>query len=338
MTKYLSHIIRWATWCYLLFVAALWLLVFTAGDRWWPATVILFAPRWIAALPLLILLPLAAWRSRFSLIPLLLGAGIVFGPFMGFNIPNTKIAPTSGKMLRVLTCNIENGTCDMQAFSTLIREVQPDVVAIQESPREVAAMLKLPPGWLSVQDGELTLLSRFPLQSRRTVQAFHPPHKWPRTCLLQCTVEVPGGNISFNVVHLPSPRYGLQNILDRSTLISLDRRKLLVEETSQRWQTARSVRQAVSDQTLPVVVVGDFNMTTDSAIYKELWGDYSNAFSRLGYGYGWTERADMKKIPIRIRIDHLLTGPGLETKIFKVGPDVGSDHVPLIVDVEVVKR
>lgn len=330
-------LIRWVSWLYLFFVTALWLLVFTLGDRWWPATVVLFAPRWIAALPLLVLLPLAAWRSRFSLIPLLLGALVVFGPLLGFNLPLGGSAALGGATLRVITCNVEGGKHDSAALIALIRDASADVVALQEYPADLK--LNLPPGWQMVQERGLAVLSRFPLQRGITTQVYNPPNPWPSTNLLHCIVKTPGGDLNFCSLQLPTPRFDLLPLLDRHTLINPARKGQLLAGTVYRRRASQEVRASLSGLSGPTIIAGDFNMPVDSTIYRQVWNGYGNAFSRSGFGYGWTQRARSKKLTtIGIRIDHILAGPGLEVRTCTVGPDVGSDHLPLIADVEMVKR
>ena len=134
-------------------------------------------------------------------------------------------------------------------------------------------------------------------------------------------------------MHLPSPRYGLQNILDRSTLISLKRKKLLIDETEYRRQKSREIAAIVAALPSPKVIVGDFNMPVESTIYRKFWSGYRNTFSERGTGYGWTERASVRGIPVRFRIDHILMDKGLKPMICKTGPDVGSDHLPVIADI-----
>jgi endonuclease/exonuclease/phosphatase family metal-dependent hydrolase len=304
-----------------------------AGEHWWPATMLLFGPRWFAAVPLLILLPLAAFNNYRLLIPLFLGALIVSGPFMGLNLGIGKPGNVGTPVIRIITCNIDSGSFNADAFSSFIKEASADIVALQESPREVRSMFKLPSGWNSIQDGELAVFARFPLKQGKTYETMHPPHKWPRTSLLECIIQAPGGDLAFYTLHLPSPRYGLQHVLDRRTVISLSRKNLLDSETVNRWGSAREIQNIIASQPLPVIVAGDFNMPVESSIYREVWKGYTNSFSKTGSGYGWSERASVLGIPLSVRIDHVLTGKGLTPRLCEVGPDVGSDHLPVIADV-----
>ena len=293
---------------------------------------VLFGPRWLVAIPLGILLSLAAaLQSRHSLLPLIPAALIVFGPFMGLSLPLGKIRSPAYPVIRVLTCNLNAGHFNERALASLIQESRVDIVALQECPRELR--LGIPPGWRILREGELAVLSRYPLRQTDSVQALHPPHQWPRSSLLCSVVEAPGGDVAFCTVHLPSPRYGLQNVLDRATLLSLSRRGLLNEETAHRRKTAQEVKRAVDSLSLPIIVAGDFNMPVESAIYREFWGGYANAFSRAGFGYGLTQWVAVRGIKQGVRIDHVLTGSGLVPSLCETGPNVGSDHLPVIADI-----
>jgi endonuclease/exonuclease/phosphatase family metal-dependent hydrolase len=234
--------------------------------------------------------------------------------------------------LRVLTCNIQNGTFSEVMLKYVIEEFNADIVALQECPTEIK--LKLPPDWNLLKDGELAVFSRYPLRMLSSIKALHPPHKWPRESLLQCIIQVPGGDIVFSTVHLPSPRYGLMNILDRHTFLNLSRRFLLEQETDNRQQTSQQVERLASEVRLPVLVAGDFNMPTDSSIYRRYWNSYSNAFTIRGFGYGYTAHETIRGLEIGSRLDHILAGEGLTPRLCRVGPNVGSDHLPLFAEID----
>jgi endonuclease/exonuclease/phosphatase (EEP) superfamily protein YafD len=81
-----------------------------------------------------------------------------------------------------------------------------------------------------------------------------------------------------------------------------------------------------------LILAGDFNMPTESAIYRTFWAAYANAFSDAGWGFGYTEWPGMRRLPFGIRIDHILAGPGWHPLRCWVGPNIGSDHLPLIAE------
>ncbi len=74
-------------WLYVAMLAVVWLLLRLGGDRWWFATLILFGPRWLCAVPLAALVPAAALVRRRLLWPLTAAAVVAVGPIMGFCLP-----------------------------------------------------------------------------------------------------------------------------------------------------------------------------------------------------------------------------------------------------------
>jgi endonuclease/exonuclease/phosphatase (EEP) superfamily protein YafD len=131
---------------------------------------------------------------------------------------------------------------------------------------------------------------------------------------------------------LPSPHYGLAEALDRHTLISTRGRQRIEEETENRRGQAESGVEMTAGIREPIILAGDFNMTADSPIYRQTWARFDNAFSRSGFGFGHTERPFKLNSQFGIRIDHVLFGPDWRACRCWVGPDVGSDHLPLIAD------
>jgi endonuclease/exonuclease/phosphatase family metal-dependent hydrolase len=304
-----------------------------AGDRWWPGTVLLYGPRWILALPFITLLPLAAWRRPEMLLPLLACGAIVLGPYMGLVWhPSGPAAPRT-QILRILTCNIGGPDFTPGELSKLVRELDVDVVTLQETPKNLA--LSLPAGWYESHSSSVSVCSRYPLKALPDVNGRHLPDVWPRASLHPCIVSAKGCDIYFGIVHFPTPRPGLTRMLDRRTGLNPDKADRLHELTAERLHLSGSAKQEVTMQKLPVIIAGDFNMNVESAIYKEHWGDFHNAFSETGRGYGWSAFPTLRGLPLPQRIDHILCGPDLAPLACFVGRDVGSDHLPVIADIRV---
>jgi len=291
---------------------------------------LVFGPRWLIAIPLIILFPLAVWKKRgliFSIIAALL---IVIGPIMGFTVPLGNVA-TGSHSLRIITCNLQNGAFNHATLNALIENKRPDVVALQELPNN--HKIKALGEWNHIFEGDLHIFSKYQLIKGDFKKGSIPQHVWPRPLLLYCTVATPAGNVSFCSLHLPSPRYGLQHILDKKTLLSLKRKNLLIDETMYRRKISGEISNIVVALSSPKIIAGDFNMPVESSIYRECWSKYSNAFSNCGTGYGWTQRASVRGIPVGVRIDHVLTDEYIIPTHCEIGPDVGSDHLPVIADI-----
>ena len=90
------------------------------------------------------------------------------------------------------------------------------------------------------------------------------------------------------------------------------------------------VRLPVAQSAIGSLLAGDFNMPVESAIYGQCWSRFSNAFDAVGLGLGHTKFTRWRGV----RIDHILAGPGWRFRRCWVGPDVHSDHHPVIAEVE----
>ena len=88
------------------------------------------------------------------------------------------------------------------------------------------------------------------------------------------------------------------------------------------------VRELLDDETLPVVLVGDFNGTPDSWTYFQLSQGLQDAHRLVGSGWGGTYHSTRPFV----RIDFVLLGPEFEpVTAFVANPyPSSSDHRPLV--------
>ena len=85
----------------------------------------------------------------------------------------------------------------------------------------------------------------------------------------------------------------------------------------------------------PLVIVGDFNATEHSLVYKQLKASgLRSAHDDRGRGYATTWPNGRWYVP-PIRIDHVFLSPEVECEGIAEGRGAGSDHTPLIVDLRV---
>jgi vancomycin resistance protein VanJ len=317
-------------WIYLLLLLAFWLMIYFAGDRWWLATVVLFGPRWIGGLPLAAFVPLAAvWRRR-MLWPLAAAVLLVVGPIMGFCLPWARLAGSSSTTIRILTCNLKGHCRDNAALDALISESDADIVAFQGWKPD--ARVHWPDGWHVCGQGELVVASRYPVSEVSLWSGPQGDGVSRRPDVFYCRVSLPQRDIAFCSAHFPSPHYGLAETLDRRTLISDRGRQLIGQETAERRTHAQTAVDLAREIELPLVLAGDFNTTADSTIYRQTWSHFNNAFTRGGLGFGYTERPGIHGWQFGLRIDHILSSSHWRPYRAWVGPDVGSDHLPLLAD------
>jgi vancomycin resistance protein VanJ len=309
-----------AVWLYLALLLAVWLMIYYGSDRWWLATVVLFGPRWVCGLPLAALVPAAAVARRRLLWPLAACAIVVVWPIMGCCLPWARLVGSSDSSIRVLTCNLKGHCRDNAALNKLIADSDPDIVALQGCSD---VRIAWPAGWHVYQERELLVASRYPIGEVRD---------FPRANVYCCVVSLPQREIAFCSLHFPSPRWGLSESLDRRTLLSPRGSPRIEEESEDRRRQSKIALEMASEIHKPLILAGDFNTPADSTIYRDTWGRFSNAFSRSGFGFGHTELPSTFGWPFGVRIDHILGDPHWRPCRCWVGPDVGSDHLPLIAD------
>src|SRR5262249_29080281 len=121
-------------------VITLALMTAKRGDDHWFFTVLLFSPRWVYAVPMALLVPVAVLRSRgLGQIIALVALGAMAALLIRFNDVHLLWRAVSqesdlpkGKYLRVMTYNIGGGTFTPGSLVTLITETDPDIVGLEE--------------------------------------------------------------------------------------------------------------------------------------------------------------------------------------------------------------
>lgn len=81
-----------------------------------------------------------------------------------------------------------------------------------------------------------------------------------------------------------------------------------------------------------VVVVGDFNITPWASHYRSFLENSGLRSAREGFGWNATWPSFLPPFA-RIPIDHVFIAPRLRVVGFTVGEPIGSDHLPLTIDV-----
>ena len=74
--------------------------------------------------------------------------------------------------------------------------------------------------------------------------------------------------------------------------------------------------------------MGDFNLPSDSAIFRRDWAHFPSAFEQAGSGFGTSKRTGW----FGVRIDHILLGSGWSCDSAFIGPHLKGDHRPLVAD------
>jgi endonuclease/exonuclease/phosphatase (EEP) superfamily protein YafD len=88
-------------------------------------------------------------------------------------------------------------------------------------------------------------------------------------------------------------------------------------------------------QTRPAIVMGDLNVTPWSPVFSDLLreGGLRNTSQGLGFFASWPAGLPVGRIPI----DHCLVTPDWQVDSKRLGPDIGSDHLPVMVDLRLIQ-
>lgn len=349
---------RWVTrlaWAYFALTLVAWWALVAKSEEWLPATLLAYGPRWTIGLPLLLLVPLTvlAWpRTLRTLAPLALSALVIVWPIMGGRVSLATIGkpirplPAEGA-LRVMTFNTFGG----RAVAARLDEtfaLQPDVAAFQECGETLFSALQRVKGLYAVKYHSLCTVSRWPITRVDSM----PRLENDRGSALAARhhIRTPSGTLLFVNVHFETARYGLESLMRKDGGLVPDNagdiarmiksvlrpdaaaaRQLSFNTVTRTRESARAAQWAtegVGDT--PVIVAGDFNLPVESSIYRRYWSNFRNAFETAGTGFGYTKSEGQL---LRIRIDHVLgnaTAPRATGAW--LGPELGSDHRPVLVD------
>lgn len=324
---------------YALAVVAIVTVVRKWGDleTHWAATALLFAPRWIYAVPAFVLGAFVVWRERrwARWIELLLLAGIVavVVSFMDVRVSMESFTPaidTPKDRLRVFTYNIGGGTFEPAALVQLVADLAPDVAGFEECGSGVDEEAFRAKGYTYRKDGSnICLLTKLPIVKE---DVRDPSDVWK--------MEGSGGisryelawkqhTISIELVHLETVREGLEALFHGFWHSGWEGPEVLRKNVAQRdFESKLAIEWLSRGNGMPSIVMGDFNIPPDSQVFKRHWSGFHNALSEQGGGMLVTKATKWHGI----RIDHVLSTEGLHCEKAWVAEDLGMDHRPVVAE------
>lgn len=212
--------------------------------------------------------------------------------------------------VRILFVNVHTSSRGYAAVRRLIADERADVVALVETDarwlRELAPALEAYPARIEAPRDDnfgMALYARGPL----TGAAEHLAATVP-AILAETTIS--GARVAVSLLHPVPPVTAA------------------VEATLVRHFDA--VAERVRGFSAPFVIVGDLNATPWSRAFARLRGKTGACDTRAGFGVQTSFPADSWLL--RIPIDHVLVACSIGVRDRRIGPDVGSDHLPVIAD------
>ena len=326
VSRRLQQVTTIAAWGYLAAALAAAAILWGGGDRTVFATAMLYGPRWLLLVPAV---PLVVWTLLVCprlMAPVVLGTLVVLGPVMGGRIGWRGWLGGGETDLRVVTFNLLGSDNPMiSQVPGALAALQPDVVVVQECVRDFVVAAQLLPGWQARQDGSLCLMTRFRVDSVERIETVQTRDQGSTGVGVRYRLDTGLRLVTVVNLHLETPGKGLAPLRYGGSSSELATNILIRDAGS-----SRARRWAVgAGSGGDVVIGGDFNLVVEGAIYRRHWSGCTNAFNRVGRGFGYTRI--LKRFSARI--DHVLScGGGWRPVRAVVGPDLGSDHRPMVVD------
>jgi vancomycin resistance protein VanJ len=308
------------------------------GDRHWTIGTLnvfglyYFLPL-VAAMPLVLLL-----RARVLSVAGLILSVIALFWAAPYYTPKAAPAP-NWQPLRVMTFNIWAGNTDTSGIERYIREIDADIVAIQEvtatyARNGITALRDKYPYQFNVgyQWGNL-ILSRYPFLSEDKIGAAiggvtHTEHQ-------RVTFRFGSETIALYNIHLPYPLVGDVRLRSRFRLIESFSRY----DDRPRNALMRQLLTRLENEPYPMLVMGDFNLSDHSPTYQVIASQLHDSWKEQGWGLGATwpnaRPAGLPRyVPPLIRIDYIWHSDSFRVLDIRQGQPLTSDHLPIIATLE----
>lgn len=269
----------------------------------------------LAAIILLpfILVTLYRWIALLLIAPFIL-AIVTYAPRF---LPREADAPASTPQLKLLTFNIYGGNLRVDEVLNVIQQSNADVVAIQELSTWMAeAFARQLEGLYPYQalhpQEDLSgqgVLSRYPIMNDDYWQ-INLGHQ-------RVQIDYDGTLITFFNTHPIHPLRGTRYDGDSRT-----------EEVA-------DILNRASVESVPLLLVGDFNLTEFTEDYARITGLYADTFGTVGRGFGFTfpnfrNISGLNFFLPLARIDYIFHSSHFQAVEAHVGTHAaGSDHFPL---------
>lgn len=227
--------------------------------------------------------------------------------------------PVEDVEYRLLFLNVLTRNAEKDAVNELIRSKDPDFVALVETNAawiealDQALLERWPHRQFHARSDNfgLAFYSKLPLNS----QAVHDDPTHFTTPWISATIQTPNDSLRILTTH-PLPPMNAASF------------------TARNEHFAEVTQEVLNGDPPTTIVAGDFNCTPWSPWFKKYCRDAGLENSMKGHGLGISWTPFGTKL-LGLPIDHILVGADIQVIRRRVGPLVGSDHRPVIVDFSV---
>jgi len=243
----------------------------------------------------------------------LIAIGLNAGTVLPHMFPMSPVVvDATEETIRLVLVNVHRSNGQYHLVKDFLRDTEPDLVVLEEVDQtwlDNLAELKsqLPHSVEAPRDDDfgIALLSRYPLEQGKV--AYLGDASVPSVVVL-----VPLEKVTLTILGThPVPPGGN-------------------EYSRLRNQQLSAIAEFLRSQSDPMILIGDLNTTPWNHYFKRLLRESGLNDSASVFGYQPTWPSDL--IFLRISLDHCLISSDWKVIHRRVGPPVGSDHFPLIVE------
>lgn len=232
-------------------------------------------------------------------------------------------AAPSVSSLKVLNYNTEfQHNDDFRSFCELVSKEQPDVIALVEVNKKwmdalspAAELREYKHQVISLTGPGMALFSKVPIQTH-DIRFFGKSHH-PR---ISATLTINEGCVDVLIAHPTTPK--------------------TEAGFAERNQELELMAKEVKALGPAKILIGDLNCGSWSSYFSNLLSDGLLADSQQSFGIqpSWPARIgrvwNFVPVPPLIPIDHVLVGPSISVRNRHLGPSIGSDHKPVLVEMD----
>jgi len=293
---------------------ALWcaLLAAMLGRYAWPLDLFAHFRVQYALLFLVVAIALFALRAPLLGAVSAVGAVVAAIPIVGYMGVQTARAEAGAPSFRVVNFNTWFRNRDYAEIGRFLERTQPDVIVLEERTQQEALRLgefltSYPYSFNEPRPHGVVIFARWPIASAESL-----PLAAGGVLAARVTLDWRGTPITVLGAHLHWPLGPTNSRLRNDELAGL--------------ATFAAAYQG------PLIVTGDFNITPWSRHFREALQRSGLSDSAAGHGLApsWPSQFP----PLGIRIDHCLVSRHWRSTDVRLGPSLGSDHLPLIADLE----
>ena len=227
----------------------------------------------------------------------------------------TPLGARSSTQLRILSWNLYHANADAAAIDMVVGDANADVVVLQEvSPTNTDALKRS------------AALSGYRHTFSTPAASAFGSGIWSRLPL--------EGAQEFDVGGLPMSRATLMTGAGPVRLVNVHALSPVTDQGRNVWpRQLRALAELARSPGPPVLMAGDFNATWGHRPFRRLLDvGLEDAAAARGARWEATWPVDRRWVPPVLRIDHVLSGPGLAATSYRTGDAGGSDHRSIVVN------